>query len=274
MVQHAEAIAPTGYGFSSCSNEAVINGGVLLTAYDIVVWICGEESVEDATFDATEQARVTTYLDKGGALFVTGAEIAYDLDSQAHGVTFYETKLKGNFVADDAGTYTVTGAAGGILSDIGAFDFDPANGAPYDADKPDQIAPQTGAVTAVSYVGGTGGTAGIQYAATCNRYRVVMFAFPFEVITSATVRADIMQRVITWLAGTTGPIVFDADKDCDVDLSDFRILLLCMGYSGPNKPLASGHICIKTYEMDYDGDLDIDMHEFAAFQDVYADLNP
>ena len=272
VVQHAEAMAtalPT-YGFSSCANEAVSDGNILLDDYAVVVWICGEESTEDATLSATEQTKLTAFLTNSGGLLLTGSEIGYDLDNQAHGVTFYETKLKSNFVANDAGTYAATGTAGGILSDIGAFDFSPANGAPYDADLPDQIAPQTGAQAALSYVGGTGGTAAVQYTSACNRYRVVTFGFPFEVITSATVRADLMERVIPWLADTAGVLPFDTNNDCDVDLADYSIFRICLEQSGPNKPLSTGHVCIATYAMDRDGDRDIDLQEFALFQEVFT----
>ncbi len=272
VVTHAEALATAlpEIGFSSCANEAVGAGSIILDDYDVVVWISGEESTEDATFDSTEQAKVQNYLTIGGALFVTGSDLGYDLDDQNHGRTFYETKLMANYVARDAGTYDVTGAAGSILSGIGSFDFDPANGAAYDADRPDQIAAQTGAVAALSYVGGTGGTAAIQYEATCGRYRLMMFAFPFEAISSAAKRAEVMAAVIPWLEATPGPVPFDVTGDCQLTLADYNIFYVCLGLSGPAKPFAPGHVCISMYHMDQDGDLDVDLEEFLLFQELFG----
>ncbi len=269
-VIHAEALAAAlpDIGFSSCANEAVGTGAVHLGDYAVVVWICGEESTEDATFDSTEQTKVQDFLTYGGALFVTGSDIGYDLDNQNHGRTFYQTKLKAGFVARDAGTYQVAGAAGSILSGIGTFDFDPANGAPYDADQPDKITPQAGALAALSYVGGGGGTAAVQYEDTCGRYRVMMFAFPFETISSAAKRAEVMGTVIPWLQATPGPVPFDLNGDCQVTLADYPYLGICLSLSGPNKPFAPGHACIANFHLDQDGDLDVDLVEAAMFMEA------
>ena len=115
VVQHAEALAASGYGFASCANEAVTDGYIMLGNYDFVIWILGTESTEDATFSSLEQTKVTEYLTGGGALFVSGAELAYDLVNQVHGVTFAQDTLRVGFSSDDANTYSVTGVAGGIL---------------------------------------------------------------------------------------------------------------------------------------------------------------
>jgi hypothetical protein len=54
----------------------VIAGDVNLAGYDTVVWILGEESTEDDTFNATEQEKVEQFLAAGGNLFLSGAEIS------------------------------------------------------------------------------------------------------------------------------------------------------------------------------------------------------
>lgn len=196
IVQHANALADHDYTFDSCSNEAVIEGNISLTPYVTVVWILGEESSLDHTFDTTERLRVTEYLGNGGTLFVSGSEIAYELDYLNVGRSFYRNVLGAQYVGDDAGSYQVTGQDG-ILADIGAFNFSPASGAPYDTHYPDRIIPQTGGETNLRYVGGTSDGAGIQYDA--GLYRTVVFGFPFETITAAAIRSNIMQKVVSWL---------------------------------------------------------------------------
>jgi len=148
-----------------------------------------EESTTHDTFNATEQTEVEQFIAGGGNLFVTGAEIAWDLDQQNNGRTFYENTLKGNYVADDANTYNITAAAGGIFDGLPNFSF--SNGAAfssldsqvYNVDFPDVISPQAGAQLALNYSGGAGGGAAIQVAGTGGNGSIVMFGFPFETIT-------------------------------------------------------------------------------------------
>jgi hypothetical protein len=195
-----------GVHVASTSNEAVISGAVNLTDYDSVIWILGTESTADDTFNATEQSKVTSFINAGGNLFLSGSEIGWDLDQQNNGRTFYEGTLKANYVNDDAGTYTATANAGGIFAGMSSFVF--SNGSAfsqldtqyYDVVFPDVIAPQTGAVSALTYSGGTGGTAAIQVAGTGGKGSIVMFGFPFEVMTNATRRQIAMGRILDFFA--------------------------------------------------------------------------
>jgi len=263
IIQHAEALAAGGYGFSSCTHAAVADSYVLLGNYDAVVWIGGVQSVEDYTFTTLEQSKVTTYLNNGGSLFVSGADLAYDLINQTHGTSFAQDTLKFGYTAGDAGTYAVTAAAGSILADVAAFDFDPANGAAYEVREPDVLATRTGSVACLNYSGGTGGIAGVQYTGTV--YNAVSFGFPFETISSSATRAAVMERVIAFLLSATGPLPFDYDTDGDVDLTDFNVFRYC--FKGPDKTYAAGHLCLKE---DADGDTDVDMADFAQFQSGFT----
>ena len=96
QVMAAIQTAAPGMHVNSTSNEAVISGAINLTDYATVVWILGEESTVNDTFDATEQTKTSQFLAAGGNLFVTGAEIGWDLDQQNNGRTFFEGTLKGN----------------------------------------------------------------------------------------------------------------------------------------------------------------------------------
>jgi hypothetical protein len=217
----AHAAAP-GVHVESTSNEGVINGTVNMTDYDTVVWILGEESTSDDTFSSTEQTLVEQFIAAGGNLFLSGAEIAWDLDQQNNGRTFYETTLKGNYVSDDANTYAVTGAASSIFAGLN-FSFD--NGTLfYNADFPDVISPQPGAQAALSYSGGAGGNAGIQVAGANGHGSLVMFGFPFETITTAANRAAVMDRVFDFF-GVVAPPPPKADfnNDGTVDTADYVI---------------------------------------------------
>ncbi len=196
VVQVATAIeaAAPGTHFESTSNEAVISGAVDLTKYHTVVWVLGEESTKDHTFDETEQTKVEQFIAGGGNLFVSGKEIGWDLDHEDHGRSFCKNTLNVEFVADDAYTYEVTAAAGGIFAGLSNFAFD--NGTLfYDADNPDVINAEPRAVVALNYAN-SAGAAGIQVAGTGGRGSVVLLNFPFETITAAADRAEVMQRVL------------------------------------------------------------------------------
>jgi hypothetical protein len=205
VVQVASAIgtAAPGVHIDSASNEAVTSGAVNLSEYEAVVWILGEESSADHTFDATEQAKVEQFIANGGNLFVSGAEIGWDLDNLDNGRSFFEETLKGNYVSDDANTYSARGTSGGIFAGLN-ISFDDGSQF-YDAEYPDVINPQAGAQSVFTYVGGIGGSAGIQVPGTNGRGNVVMLGFPFETITSGDDRAAVMGRVLTYFGVTAVP---------------------------------------------------------------------
>lgn len=190
IIQHGTVIT---YPFDSTSNEAVRDGDVALTDYVVVDWILGEESAPDETLDATERNLLRTFLNNGGALFISGTEVGWHLDFLGADQNFYRQVLRAQYIADDAGTYVVTPTIGSIFAGLPSFRFD-ASGM-YDPDSPDVITP-TGGSAALTYVGGTGGTAAVQYADGCRR--LVYFAFPFETIQPER-RAAVMERVMNFL---------------------------------------------------------------------------
>jgi hypothetical protein len=203
IVAHGKAVAAAGWAFDSCQNEAVANNQVALSNYAIVIWAAGNEGTADETFSATEQTRLTTYLAAGGALFASGAEIAYDL-GRVSGPTpadrnFLQNQLHASFSADSSGSYTATTAPAGIFAGRASATFDNGNNGIYWVKAPDAIAPVGSAVTALSYSGGTGGAAAIQYDGAVGNGRVVVFGFPFETITSATRRNEYMLDILNFL---------------------------------------------------------------------------
>lgn len=200
-VQVATAIhaADATLPFDSASNESLVSGAVDAGKYDTIVWILGEESTRDETFSKAEQKIVEELIAKGKNLFVSGSEIGWDLD-RPDGPTeddrkFYGNTLKAKYVGDDANTYEVSGTKGGIFEGL-SFSFD--NGKQlYDVDWPDVIEATAGSQAALKYPDSVG-VAGIQADGSGGRGRVVMFAFPFETITSAADRESVMKRVLAY----------------------------------------------------------------------------
>jgi len=265
VVQHAEALAANGFGFDSCSNEAVMDSYVALEDYDVVIWILGTESTEDATFTVNEQNKISGFLYAGGAILITGSEVGYDLIGQGGGVTFAQDTLQVEYAGDDAGTTSVVPSTDpeGMFYGLDPFDFDLANGACYDVRSPDVLVAGVDAIACLQYSGGTGGTAGIQFPA--GTYNAVVFGFPFETISSAATRDIVMERIMAFLTSDHEPLPFDYDHDRDVDLDDYGVFNWC--FQGPDDFYAPGHFCIDVYG-EYDGD--IDLADFALLQDAFG----
>lgn len=262
IVEHAAALAANNIGFASATNEAVANQSVDLSAYQIAVWMLGSERDKDSTFDVAEQAQLNDFLAGGGAIFVSGSNIAYDLIDQGGGLSFAQNALHIGYSNDDAATTQAAGSAGGFLSDVSAVDFDLADGAVYDVRSPDRLLSGSNAVACLDYVGGLGGIAGVQYAGPS--HNAVTFGFPFETIADAGVRAAIMRRVIDFLRNAEA-MPFDFDEDGDIDATDFNVFLFC--FLGPDNTFSGSHVCL---EMDGDGDSDVDLHDFAQIQVLFT----
>jgi hypothetical protein len=174
---------------------------VVLSNYRAVDWALGEESTQHQTFAAQEQLLLQNYLNAGGRLLLSGAEIGWDLDQNgsASDRAFYRNVLGASYVADDAGTYLLqAGVAGSISQGLPAGSFDNGTHGSYDVDWPDVIAP-TDARSAVCLRYGNGLCAGIQKLDAATGARVVHFAFPLETIVDPALRAGLMQQALRFL---------------------------------------------------------------------------
>lgn len=188
-------------GFDAASNEAVALGRVLLPGYQAVVWSLGEESTADESFDLLEQFLVTAYLNAGGSLLVSGAEVGWDLDAQGSTAdrTFYRNVLGATYVADDAGVYTLqAGLPGTVSAGAPAAAFDNGTSGTYDVNYPDVLQPTT-AAGSVCLRYGNGLAAGVQTFDPATGKRVVVFGLPIETITSPAVRARLVRQSLSFL---------------------------------------------------------------------------
>lgn len=161
IVEHAKAIDAYGspVAFDSCEDECVESGLISLSGYDAVIWIGGiqaEAWTDDPTVDTSitsaSQSRLQTYLNAGGRLFISGAEIAWDLDRSGT-TTFVDNVLKANYVADDSGDSSATPASSSIFSGLNPLGF--TNPDVYSVRLPDVISPVGGSTAALEYGGGT-----------------------------------------------------------------------------------------------------------------------
>ena len=199
MVEHAQALGSCSNNvpFDGCQNEAITNGTVLLSSYTAVDWFTGEESTVDRSVSPAEVVLLKAFLNAGGNLLISGSEIGWDIGRDASANLdgdFYNNYLKAVYVNDDANTYTFAGTS--ILFDGQTGTFDNGNNGYYDVDFPDRISAFGGSTIALNYTGGTADGAAVGFKGAFN---VLYLAFPFEAITSASVRNNLMCNAVAYL---------------------------------------------------------------------------
>ncbi|MBX2803889.1 MAG: N-acetylmuramoyl-L-alanine amidase [Myxococcales bacterium] len=194
VATHGRAIAAAGYAFDSASDEAL--DALSLDDYAAVVWATGEESTIDETFDDAQQAMIRSYLDAGGALWTSGAEILWDLDERgSDDDRAFASEVLGATLADDMAATTMVNGVG-ALAGVGPMDFSEADGAPYPVEYPDVLASDRDVVA--QYADGT--IAGVLGEG------VALFGFPFDAIGDAQARVDVAGAVLdALLLGWTPP---------------------------------------------------------------------
>lgn len=206
--QHGKAIWNDTIAFSSATNDAVLNGLVTLSDYQALDYILGEESTVDETFNSNEQDLIENYLDAGGYLFVSGAEMAWDLHFKGTVAdqTFFESYLK-SYYYDDApngtsGTYyDFQGSGNGLFDTLSVTHFDDGTHGTYDVNYPDVLLGVYGGIEILEYASVTNQSAGVMFegpfpgASLQDTGKLVLFGFPFETIYPESKRLSIMSEI-------------------------------------------------------------------------------
>ncbi len=215
-VAHGEAIVGAGWYFDSIADERLSEVG--LDDYDLVIWVAGEQSTSDETFTSSQQDRLRSFVEGGGALWASGAEILWDLDyrGDASDQAFASEILGAGMADDDAGTTAVDGV--GLLAGL-TLDFAEADGAPYPVEYPDSLDSTREALA--SYAGG-------DVAAVLGQ-GVALFGFPFECIGDEAARAELAARLLPELVPDYDP----PEPEDDTGLPDDSVTARDSGASGP-----------------------------------------
>ncbi|HNT35687.1 MAG TPA: hypothetical protein PKH07_11890, partial [bacterium] len=215
LEKFADALSGNGARYDSCVNEALTGGSISLSDYSIVMWMSGEETTESETLSYDEQILLQNYLKQGGALFISGAEIGWDLIARGgslnnysngsdNDTAFHRNFLKAEFVSDDANTYSVTGVNATGFAGL-SFSFDDGTRGTYNVRYPDVLATYGGSTNALYYGAGPN-VAGIVYSGTFPDGtfpgKLVYFGFPFETIYDVAARTNVMSSVLAYLTPT------------------------------------------------------------------------
>jgi hypothetical protein len=225
------ALHPWGYSFDMLDNDAVIDGTVQLSQYTAVFWLLGDESTEHETFSVLEQNKVKNYLSEGGRLFVSGSEVAWDLDNMGSSTDrdFIHDYLKAGYGVDDANAYTVNGVEGTLFDGL-TLHYDNGNHGVYEENYPDAFTTIGGSTPALMYSNGliaatqfSGVVPGSQINA-----RVVVMGFPFETIYNDQEKEALAGRLLAFFG-------FDVELGNDLNVSPNRFVLY-PNYPNPFNP--------------------------------------
>ena len=243
------------YETQGCPSDSI------LEFYQAVVWSTGDDygSVgSPATLTATDQARLTTYLDNGGNLLLSSQDLLYD-----NGLNTFVTDYL--HVADYLGEHGIKLVAGVVddtISDGMTFSLnypfynmsdciDPGAGAAgifYPTGKAFSAFGEGVPIDRISDAGTKDlldSCCALRYPATGSAaYKMVFFSFAFEAIPQIGPDPDnaktVMERILNWFGvqkPSAPPFMHgDANGDEIIDLTDVLFIVNYL-YKGGNSPI-------------------------------------
>lgn len=161
-----------------------------------VVWETG--SATTTTLNFLNREALSTHLDAGGRLFITGQNIGYDLagTGTAEELAFYNNYLHANYVSNSSSDTGLEGMTGDPIGD-GIDPLISGGACANNQTSPDVISARTGASVVFRY--SSTKMAGIRWSGA---YKVVYFGYGEEAVSTVANRALIMKRILNWLIPT------------------------------------------------------------------------
>ena len=238
-----QALYPWGYSFDTVDNDELLSGNILLENYKTVFWLLGDESTTDETFSLFEQNLVKDYLIQGGKIFISGSEIAWDLDQMgnASDKNFINDYLKTKYDLDDSNDYEVIGSVESSFSGL-TLNYDNGNYGVYEENYPDAFLCYGGSLPALNYANGL--IAATHYTGTIstsqNISQVFVLGFPFETIYDESQRVRLVGRVLYYFG-------YDVQLEKMVDQTSSEDFRLYANYPNPFNPLTKIKYSVPQY---------------------------
>lgn len=259
--QHASAFAANRAPIVAATNDAIVDGLMSLADFSIVDYILGDESTVDETFSNAEQVIVKAYLQGGGKLFVSGCEIAWDLDAKGSvsDKDFINNFLKMRYVADapngvSSTTYQAEGLNGTIFAGIPSIPFDNGTHGTIDVKWPDVVRPNGGGIGCGKYVNldTSSGFSAVSFRGVfpsgSREGELVALGFPFETIYMESVRLQVLANILKFFSSISAVGPGEAlPKEC----------VLLQNYPNPFNPLttisyqlsAVSYVALKVFDL-------------------------
>ncbi len=255
--QHAKAFLNNGAAFESATNDAILDSTFNLRDYKLADYILGDESTADETFDSNEQQFIKSYLQNGGNLFVSGSEIAWDLDykGSSSDKNFIWNFLKMKYIDDAPGNspgahYQVSIQPNSIFDGMNSFYFDNGTHGTIDVKYPDVVKGVNGGKACLLYAGydSSYGCSGIYFNGIFNggnaEAKIISLGFPFETIYPEEIRNEIIGNTLFFFG-----IATEVNKNESNNLpTEFK---LYQNYPNPFNPITKISYAIPTGAKSY-----------------------
>lgn len=189
---------------------------VLASDHRTLIWFTGSE--RDSTLTLSDQTWLSAFLDNGGSLFLSGQNIASDLQESS----FLNEYVHARCAADSSSDIWLYGPPGDpFTGDLGVLSLVSGNYGANNQASPDEIEVLEGAYPVLTYYN-SGRPAALRY---MNGYHLVFFAFGFEsilefidVANAFEVRSEMLRRILRWFQFE--PQIGDVNEDGVVNIVD------------------------------------------------------
>lgn len=209
----------TALQYGVVSGSAVPAASANLNTFGAIIWMCADAV---PTIDSDEMAALSTFLDNGGRLYLSGVDIAYELADPSSpyyttsSLEFFNNYLHSDYVMRSPTNLHAYGVAndpisGGITHIL--LTGGTGAGTITSQKKANQIdAGDLNASTCFSYYGATAKYCGIRsfHPGTAGTGRVVFTTFGFETIADSLLRDVLAANILEWIStpnaiGDEGP---------------------------------------------------------------------
>ncbi|MFC2173280.1 hypothetical protein ACFLU6_11705 [Acidobacteriota bacterium] len=192
---YAEALDNGGYAYGVWSVDGEDLTLAMAQNFEVLVWFFGEYL---PNLEFADWLLLSTYLDGGGKLFITGQDLGWDMvenpDQLPQAAAFYQNYLHAQYVADNANATRVNGTPGDPIGDGLTLQITGGTGANNQL-YPDAISPADASASTVFSYPFTGKGA---IKADTGTNQVVYFGYGFEGISEEHLRATVMMRIMDW----------------------------------------------------------------------------
>jgi len=241
-----------GISYETAENSTLLSGEIQLADYDAVFWMLGDESTADETFSDDEQDLVKNYLRQGGKLFVSGSEVAWDLDyrGDAQDNDFIFNYFKVGMAYDNAGSYTVNGLSETPFSGL-TLSYDDGTHGVYEEDFPDAFTLFNNSTVMLKY--GNNRNAGVGWTGYVpegtEEATFFIIGFPYETIYNEDHRLGLMENILEY---------FEFDINMKIDENNVVLPkkpMLHRVFPNPFNPTT-----IIRFQLPYNGDVRLDIY--------------
>jgi hypothetical protein len=195
-VQHGAALDRAGVRFDFVNSKVLEKGAASLSGYKTVVWIAGRQGGSVPVFSDEEIRLLSTYLQGGGSLFLSGAHVASELDQDDVGRLFLQEALGARFAGTIENPNSAQPSDEGAFQDLGRVEFGGVVGRSYPVPVMDLIEPVDGTIVSLYVTSQDDQIVGVQQTKIG---KSIFLTVPFETIDDSAMRAAIMERAMQFL---------------------------------------------------------------------------